>query len=123
VSAYFRLTDDLHIAPERILIAGDSALALLMYLRDNNYPLPAGAVLMSPWVDLTLSCDSWESNANVDIVPTPSPGDPLNPINCYLGEHMEKYLTVRAYLVFICHLLVVADDICSAAPLRLSTLR
>ena len=21
-----------------------------MYLRDNNYPLPSGAVLMSPWV-------------------------------------------------------------------------
>ena len=55
VATYFRLIDDLHIPPENILIAGDSAggglsLALLMYLRDNRYPLPAGAILMSPWV-------------------------------------------------------------------------
>lgn len=28
-----------------------------------------------------------------DIVPRPLPGDHLNPIACYLGEHMEKYLT------------------------------
>lgn len=83
-----------------------------MYLRDNDYPLPAGAILMSPWVgefglaptsapathttlttDLTMSCESWESNAQYDIVPMPQPGDHLNPIACYLGEHMEKYLT------------------------------
>ncbi|EMD42189.1 hypothetical protein CERSUDRAFT_147812 [Gelatoporia subvermispora B] len=98
VSAYFRLIDDLRIPPENILVAGDSAgggltLALLMYLRDNDYPLPSGAILMSPWVDLTMSCDSWDSNAPYDIVPRPQPGDHLNPIACYLGEHMEKYLT------------------------------
>lgn len=55
VSGYLRLVEDLHIPPENILLAGDSAggglcLALLMYLRDNAYPLPAGAILMSPWV-------------------------------------------------------------------------
>jgi acetyl esterase/lipase len=55
VSAYFRLIDELGVAPERILVAGDSAgggltLALTMYLRDNAYPLPAGIILMSPWV-------------------------------------------------------------------------
>lgn len=49
------MIDDLHISPENIIIAGDSAggglsLALLMYLRDNDYPLPGGAILMSPWV-------------------------------------------------------------------------
>ncbi|KAI0828960.1 Alpha/Beta hydrolase protein [Trametes gibbosa] len=98
VSAYFRLIDDLHVPPENIIVAGDSAgggltLALLMYLRDNNYPLPSGAITLSPWVDLTMSCESWESNAKFDIVPMPQPGDHLNPIACYLGEHMEKYLT------------------------------
>ncbi|KAI0692948.1 Alpha/Beta hydrolase protein [Cytidiella melzeri] len=98
VSAYFRLTDDLHIPAENIVIAGDSAggglsLALMMYLRDNDYPLPGAAILMSPWIDLTMSCDSWESNAQYDIVPIPLPGDHLNPVACYLGEHMEKYLT------------------------------
>ena len=55
MSAYFRLVDDLHVPPENIIVAGDSAggglaLALLMYLRDNDYPLPSGAILMSPWV-------------------------------------------------------------------------
>jgi len=55
VLAYFRLIDELHIPPENIIISGDSAggglsLALLLYLRDNAYPLPSGAVLMSPWV-------------------------------------------------------------------------
>ncbi|KAI0778726.1 Alpha/Beta hydrolase protein [Trametes elegans] len=98
VSAYFRLVDDLHVPPENIVVAGDSAgggltLALLMYLRDNDYPLPSGAILMSPWVDLTMSCESWESNEQFDIVPRPQPGDHLNPVACYLGEHMERYLT------------------------------
>ena len=55
VSAYFRMIDDLHISPENIIVAGDSAggglaVALMMYLRDNDYPLPGGAILMSPWV-------------------------------------------------------------------------
>lgn len=40
-----------------------------------------------------MSCDSWDSNAPYDIVPRPLPGDHLNPIACYLGEHMEEYLT------------------------------
>ena len=55
VSAYFRMTDDLLIPAENIVVAGDSAgggltLALMMYLRDNDYPLPGAAILMSPWV-------------------------------------------------------------------------
>lgn len=46
------------IAPGSIAIAGDSAgaglaLALLVALRDAGKPLPACAVLLSPWVDLT----------------------------------------------------------------------
>lgn len=68
VSAWFRLTKDLRVPPENIIIAGDSAgggltVALMMYLRDNGYDLPCASVLMSPWVDLTMSCDSWETNA------------------------------------------------------------
>ncbi|TFY78213.1 hypothetical protein EWM64_g5796 [Hericium alpestre] len=98
VSAYFRLIDDLHIPPENITVAGDSAggglaLALLMYLRDNHYPLPSGAILMSPWVDLTRSCDSWESNEPYDVISFPPSGDHLDPVACYLGPHMERYLT------------------------------
>ena len=50
-------------------------------------------VLIVITADLTMSCESWDSNADYDIVPMPQPGDHLNPILCYLGEHMEKYLT------------------------------
>ncbi|KAF8910093.1 Alpha/Beta hydrolase protein [Gymnopilus junonius] len=98
VSAYFRLVEDLHIPPENIIVAGDSAggglsLALLMYLRDNGYALPSSAILMSPWVDLTMSCESWDSNAPYDVVPFPTADNHMNPIALYLGENTEQYLT------------------------------
>lgn len=43
--------------PHNIVIAGDSAgggltLATLISLRDNNIPLPAAGVCISPWTDL-----------------------------------------------------------------------
>ncbi|WP_345073775.1 alpha/beta hydrolase [Hymenobacter fastidiosus] len=46
--------------PHDIIIAGDSAggglaLALLIALRDNQEPLPAAAIGLSPWTDLALS--------------------------------------------------------------------
>ncbi len=71
VSAYFRLTEDLHIPPENILVSGDSAggglaLALLMYLRDNHYPVPAGGILMSPWVGAyDLPCVATNASSNI----------------------------------------------------------
>jgi len=44
-------------SPQKIVIAGDSAggglaVATLLYARDRSLPLPACAVLMSPWLDL-----------------------------------------------------------------------
>ncbi|KAJ7786580.1 Alpha/Beta hydrolase protein [Mycena metata] len=98
VSAYLRLVEDLHIPAENIIVCGDSAggglsLALLMYLRDNAYPLPSAAILMSPWVDLTMSCESWDSNAPFDVVPIPTATNHMNPIALYLGDQVEQYLT------------------------------
>ena len=41
-----------------------------------------------------MSCDSWDSNAQFDLVPMPQAGDHLNPILCLLGpEGISKYLT------------------------------
>jgi acetyl esterase/lipase len=45
-------------APERIVVAGESAgggltASLLVNLRDDGRPLPAAAVVISPWCDLT----------------------------------------------------------------------
>ncbi|KPV76516.1 uncharacterized protein RHOBADRAFT_25583 [Rhodotorula graminis WP1] len=99
VSAYMRLTVDLKIPPENIIIAGDSAggglaLATLMYLRDEGYPLPSGGVLMSPWVDLTMSCESWTTNRPYDYLPTPNDEDDhMHPVKCLLGDQIDKYLT------------------------------
>jgi monoterpene epsilon-lactone hydrolase len=57
--------------PRRILVAGDSAgggltLALLLKLRDEKLPIPAGAVVMSPWTDLAITGRSVETNAERD---------------------------------------------------------
>jgi monoterpene epsilon-lactone hydrolase len=61
------------IAPERVVLAGDSAggglaLALLLSLREARLPMPAGAVLLSPWTDLTGTAGSLTSKAAVDPV-------------------------------------------------------
>ena len=59
------------LAPERLAIAGDSAgggltLATLVALRDAGDPLPATAVLLSPWTDLTATSSTWTTRADVD---------------------------------------------------------
>ncbi|OFW56698.1 MAG: hypothetical protein A2W01_02810 [Candidatus Solincola sediminis] len=57
--------------PENIVIAGDSAggglsVATLISLRDSHDPLPAGAMLISPWTDLALDGDSIDALARKD---------------------------------------------------------
>ncbi|KAH8920728.1 hypothetical protein BT69DRAFT_1283758 [Atractiella rhizophila] len=98
VASYLRLIHDLKIPPEDIIFAGDSAggglaLATMLYLKDEGYPLPLGAMLMSPWVDLTMSSDSWEKNAPWDYIPQVMQDDHLHPVKLYLGANIEKYLT------------------------------
>jgi len=45
---------------------GGLALAALLALKERKIPLPAGAVVLSPWTDLKNSGDSWTSNAERD---------------------------------------------------------
>ena len=57
--------------PSRIFLAGDSAgggltLASLLAWRDAGAPLPAAALLLSPWTDLTLSGESVALKAEQD---------------------------------------------------------
>ena len=57
--------------PRQIVVIGDSAggglaLALLLKLRDNGVPLPAAAVVLSPWTDLALTGASFTLNAKLD---------------------------------------------------------
>lgn len=62
------------VDPAHLVLAGDSfgggiCLALLTVLRDMNLPLPAGAVLISPWCDMTHSFPSIMQNTDTDIIP------------------------------------------------------
>jgi acetyl esterase/lipase len=57
--------------PEHIVIGGDSAggglaMALLTTLRDKGDPLPAGAVLLSPWTDVAGTGESMTTHAEID---------------------------------------------------------
>lgn len=73
----------------RIVVAGDSAggnltLALLLRLRDEGLPLPAGAVALSPVADFSFSGDSVQRNDGVDDMFSADRMDALVPI--YLEE-------------------------------------
>ncbi len=59
------------LKPANIAFAGDSAggnlaLAAMLSLRERKRPLPAGAVLMSPWTDLAATGASYVSRAEAD---------------------------------------------------------
>ena len=72
LAAYQWLLDS-GVSPEHLMVVGDSAggglvLALLVQLAQAALPQPAGAVLISPWLDLTLSGDSYTRNAQADFM-------------------------------------------------------
>jgi acetyl esterase/lipase len=59
-----------------IAVGGDSAggglaLALLLNLKNRGLPLPYRAILLSPWVDLSLSGDSLATNVATEVLLTP----------------------------------------------------
>ncbi len=72
-ACYLGLLADGH-APSKLVLVGDSAggglaTALLVRLRDEGAPLPSGAVLFSPWVDLANTASTIDSNASTDYLP------------------------------------------------------
>jgi acetyl esterase/lipase len=81
VAAYHWLLEQVE-GSGAIVIAGDSAgggltMAMLLALKDQRAPLPAGAVLLSPWTDLTGSGDSVRTRAEADPMIT---GDVFQPM-------------------------------------------
>ena len=71
--AAYRWLLDSGIAPKKIVIAGESAgggltLSTLVETRDKGEPLPAAAVLLSPWLDLEAESASMKENAPFDYV-------------------------------------------------------
>lgn len=72
LAAYLYLLDSYD--PSCIVVAGDSAgggmvLSLLVVLRDRGIPLPAGGILLSPWVDLMHSFPSISGDGKLDYIP------------------------------------------------------
>jgi len=85
--AVYRALLDHGTEPTRLFLAGDSAggglaCALLLRLRETSTPLPAGAVLFSPYTDLEHSGASMRVNAATDYLPSI---DDLRPNTEYLG--------------------------------------
>ncbi|CAB3750713.1 alpha/beta hydrolase [Paraburkholderia solisilvae] len=75
--------------PQTVVLAGDSAggglaLATLVALRDAGDPLPAGAVLFSPWTDLAATGASLSTNDGAD--PMFSGPSIARAAKLYLGE-------------------------------------
>lgn len=65
------------IAPGRIVFAGDSAggglcLAALLALKEQDLPLPAAAVALSPFIDLKCTGESLVTNADKCLAPPDS---------------------------------------------------
>ena len=74
LAAYRWLLDQGH-APERIVIGGDSAggglaIAVALKLREDDAPLPAGLLTVSPWLDLTCERDFYEARQHADLAVT-----------------------------------------------------
>jgi acetyl esterase/lipase len=77
------------VQASQIVVAGDSAgggltLSLLLSLRDKGLPLPAAAVCLSPWTDLTCTGESWTANAKVDFML--KKGSTFNAAKLYVKE-------------------------------------
>ncbi|KPV72921.1 uncharacterized protein RHOBADRAFT_55585 [Rhodotorula graminis WP1] len=95
VNAYLYLTDELEIPASNILVEGDSAggnlcIALMMYLRDTKLPQVGGAILLSPWVDLSTSFKSWDENKGNDYLVIDNHADPLHPPRLYLSSSLPE---------------------------------
>jgi monoterpene epsilon-lactone hydrolase len=89
VATVWRWLGTADVDPASVVAAGDSAggglvLGLLHAVRDAGGPLPAGAVLMSPYLDQTASGTSIQERADQDPIFTP---DAIRRIaHTYLGS-------------------------------------
>jgi len=69
--AAYRYLLEQGFSPENIVVSGDSAgggltLGTILSLRDDGEVLPAAIAVMSPWVDLTLSGETFDTLKDVD---------------------------------------------------------
>lgn len=81
------------IAADRVVVAGDSAggglaLALLLRLRSHGRPMPAGAVLLSPYADLDHRSYTITSNERTDFLPAE---EMSTPNDFYAGDDVRTH--------------------------------
>ena len=83
-------------APEHIALCGESAggglcYSLCLRLREQELPLPAGILAISPWTDLTASGSSYEENRLAD----PSMSIQLLDFfaNCYTRDREDPFVS------------------------------
>jgi len=93
ITAYKWLIDSEGIKPENLIIGGESAgggltLATLLKLRDTGIPLPAAALVLSPWADLDMTGETIRTKARVD--PLANPSDLFFLASLYVGEDDPK---------------------------------
>jgi len=91
--AYRWLVDTEGYLSQNIVIAGDSAgggltVATLVKLRDEGMTLPAAAVCLSPWTDLTLAGNSMKEKVHED--PFITPDNIMFFARLYLGQTDPK---------------------------------
>jgi acetyl esterase/lipase len=89
--AYSYLLDE-GFKPSNIVFAGDSAgaglcLATLLAIKDKGLPLPAAAAVLSPWTDLMLTGNSYQTNANKCVSPK---GSSENASQLYAGDNDKR---------------------------------
>ncbi len=84
--------------PDKIVLAGESAggglaYALCLKLKELDIPMPAGVIAISPWVDLTLSGDSYKHNKEAD------PSITVERLrffaDCYVGAESDASISAR----------------------------
>ena len=109
------------VEPSSILLAGDSAggglaTALLLRLRDEEHPLPAGTILFSPYTDLEHSGASLFRNWETDYLPLSDAGpntfyigdaDPRHP---YISPMYGEFHGITPMLVFAGGKEMILDD-------------
>ena len=71
VGAYCWLIHMQRVAPDKVIVAGDSAggglvVSMLVAVRDAGLPLPAAGVCLSPWTDLTSTSETLTTKAKED---------------------------------------------------------
>jgi monoterpene epsilon-lactone hydrolase len=98
MAAYKQLLAD-GIAPADLVVGGDSAggnlaVSLLLKAREEGLPQPAGLYLLSPWLDLTASGESYDRVGARDLIISREDVIPLARI--YLGGKPDNPFTSPA---------------------------